>query len=362
MGFERVIGQQHAKDILRQALQSGRLAHAYLFIGPEGVGKEALAMEFAKALLCTGREDPPCLQCLNCRRVEQLQHPDLMFLFPAAKEADPDQLRKVLDSFAAQPYRRQRLSAVTISIERIREVRRWAALKPLEGRQVVVIGEADRIKAEAANALLKLLEEPPAELYFLLTSSQPEALLPTIVSRCQQIRLHPLSEKEIETALIEREGMDEERARLLSRISQGSYRRALEWADEDFGRLRDDVLDLLRASLRTHKARLETVEKLAQQYERRELADLLALVMIWFRDAQLLQLFAGDAERFVVNLDRLEQLKRFVDAFETIDYDRIFEYIETSIQMIERSVYQQLVLLVLLSRMRAAVKLKGRSI
>ncbi len=359
MSFDRVIGQQRAKAVLIRALRQRRIAHAYLFTGPDGVGKEALAVEFAKALLCTAEDDRPCDECSSCRRVAAFQHPDFSFLFPAPANPNPEEARAVIDSFIRHPYLRKRLHAQTISIDHIRELRRRASLKSMEGRQAAVIVEAEKMAAEAANALLKLLEEPPDGVYLILTSSQADALLPTIVSRCQTIRLAPLSDAEIEWALVEREGADAESARPAARISQGSYRRALEWSSELFAPLRDELLDFLRAALfRGPKTQVETTEELTAKYDKKALQNFLGVMMIWFRDAMMLQ-SAEEPERTIVNVDRLGKLREFVAAFEAIEFDRALQHIETSVQLIDRNIHPQLVLLTLMTRLRGCIQRKG---
>lgn len=364
MSFSSIIGQQRAKDILRRALEHRRPAHAYLFSGPEGVGKEALAVEFAKALLCHSEDERPCDECVNCRRVASFQHPDFVFIFPSEKELSIQDERAVLESVIQNPYTRQRSTkaAPQIHIEKIRDLRRIANLKPLEGRQVFIIAEADKMNNSASNALLKLLEEPPPTLTLLLTSSQTNALLPTIISRCQEIRLGPLTDNEIEWALVERAGMEPARAQLLARVSQGSYRRALEWADEDFAGRREDVLTFLRAVLRDPYTQIELIESLTPPSEKKRVKEMLILMLMWFRDVMILHDRTGADERHLVNIDYYNTLVKFVTAFESIDFDAAFAQIEQSIQMIDRNIQIQLVLIVLMNRLTRLMKLKGRTV
>jgi DNA polymerase III subunit delta' len=361
MSFNDIIGQHRAKSILRRALDHQRAAHAYLFTGTDGVGKEALAIEFAKALLCKSEDERPCDNCAVCSRVSHFQHPDFTFLFPSSAKTVAE-TRAVLDSVTAHPYKRRRpWAAPTISIDQIRELRRSAILKPLEGRQVAVIAEADKMTIPATNALLKLLEEPPDTLFLILTASQANSLLPTILSRCQEIRLGPLPDNEIEWALVEKEGMAPERAQLLARISQGSYSRALEWADESFNERREQAVDFLRFCLKDAKSQIELVESFAQGNDKKFVKDILSLVLMWFRDALILQGQSADGHKHLVNIDNFETLEKFVSAFESIDFDAAFSEIEQSIQMIERNIHLQLVLIVLMIKLKNSMKLKGRT-
>jgi DNA polymerase III subunit delta' len=361
MSFNTIIGQHRAKGILCRALDHQRVAHAYLFTGPDGVGKEALAVEFAKALLCKSQDERPCDDCTVCSRISHFQHPDFTFLFPSSSKTVADE-RAVLDSVTAHPYRRRRpWAAPTISIEQIRELRRSAILKPLEGRQVAIIAEADKMTIPATNALLKLLEEPPDTLFLILTASQANSLLPTILSRCQEIRLGPLPDNEIERALVEREGMAPERAQLLARISQGSYSRALEWAEESFNERREQAVDFLRCCFKDAKSQIELVESFAQGNDKKLVKDVLSLLLMWFRDALILHGRSADGQKYLVNIDNLETLKKFVSAFESVDFDAAFLEIEQSIQMIERNIHLQLILIVLMIKLKNSMKLKGHN-
>jgi DNA polymerase III subunit delta' len=361
MSFNDIIGQHRAKSILRRALEHQRVAHAYLFTGPDGVGKEALAIEFAKALLCKSEDERPCGDCAVCSRVSHFQHPDFTFLFPSSAKTVAEE-RAVLDSVTVHPYKRRRpWAAPTISIDQIRELRRSAILKPLEGRQVAVIAEADKMTIPATNALLKLLEEPPDTLFLILTASQANSLLPTILSRCQEIRLGPLPDNEIEWALVEKEGMAPERARLLARISQGSYSRALEWAEESFSERREQAVDFLRCCLKDAKSQIELVESFAQGNDKKFVKDILSLVLMWFRDALILHGRSAEGQKHLVNIDNFETLEKFVGAFESIDFDEVFQQIESSIQMIERNIHLQLILIVLMIKLKNNMKLKGRT-
>ena len=361
MSFSTVIGQHRAKGILSKAIENDRVPHAYLFNGPVGVGKEALAIEFAKALFCTGAGEKPCDECSSCRRIHSFQHPDFMFVFPSSAK-NVDEVRAILDTVMENPYARQQPWAVpTIGIEQIREIRHTATLKPLEGKRVVIIAEADRMTIPAANSILKILEEPPETMHLILTASRVNGMLPTILSRCQEIRFGPLPDNKVEWALVEKQ-IEPERAKLISRISQGSYSRALEWLDESFNERRDSAVEFLRFCLKDPQSQIELVETLLRQYDKKVIKDILSLTLMWFRDALMLMEQGEQAERHLVNVDQLETLKKFVGAFESIDFQTAFAEIENSISMIERSIQMNLILIVLMTKLRDVLKLKGRKI
>ena len=352
------IGQDRPKQILSRALLSNRVPHAYLFSGPHGVGKEALAIEFTKALFCTSQEKRPCNICSNCTRIARFQHPDFMFLFPMTGD-DIEEQNKVLQSVATNPYaRKQPWAAPLISIDAVRQLRKTSKLKPLEGKRMVVIAQADKMNIQAANAILKILEEPPDSMHLVLTTSQPSKLLPTILSRCQEIRLGPLRAENIESALVEREGLKGEEARLLSLAAQGSYGRALEWKDEGFHEKRETALDILRTCLKPRKIQFDMINDLLQKYDKGTIRKILTWLIFWYRDSQV-AFILGDqavASERIVNADLFDTLRKFNATFETIDHEKSILEIERSIDMLERNIQIQLVLIVLFQRLGRAMK------
>lgn len=361
MSFAQIIGQHRPKEILTRALETGRIPHAYLFAGPPGVGKEALAIEMAKAIYCSGEGPRPCDQCGGCHRAGHFIHPDLLFLFPMPKTATVEEERAVLDSLVRDPYLRlQPWAAPTIGIERIRELRRVSSLKPLEKHRVVIIAEADKMTPEAANALLKILEEPPAEMQMILTTARDNALLPTIISRCQRIDFSLLTTDEVAAALQERRSTVPETAQLLARIAQGNYRHAVELLEENLQERRSLVIEGLRICLKDDTARIEWAEQVLEALDKRELRDFFSLMLIWFRDVLLLHSGSGAAiSEQLVNIDQQEVLVKFAGAFAEIRFDAIFADLEKSIEMLDRNVHPTLILVVLLSQLNQNLILKG---
>jgi len=332
MSFDDVIGQHHAKGILQRALEHNRVPHAYLFTGSEGIGKEATALEFAKA--------------------------DFTFIFPSSAKSIEEE-RAVLDSMMENPYKRKKpWASPTIGIEQIRELRRQANIMPLEGRRLVLIAEADKMTIPAANSLLKLLEEPPDTMHLILTAAKVNSMLPTILSRCQEIRFGPLTDNELERTLVEKIKVQPERARLLARMSQGNFTRALEWMDESFGQSREAAISFLRTCLKNPMAQVELVEEMVKKYDKKQIRDVLMLMLVWFRDALLLS--EGETEQRLVNIDQLEILQKFLGAFETIDFYAAGAEVEKSMAMIDRNIQINLILMVLMIKLQHVMKLKGR--
>ncbi|MBC7186672.1 MAG: DNA polymerase III subunit delta' [Calditrichaeota bacterium] len=363
MAFAQVIGQEGAKRVLRRALEHGRLAHAYLFFGPEGVGKEATALALAQAILCEKQGSYGCGECASCRKVTTLTHPDVRFVFPAPRELDADREREILDSVVQEPYARLRPWAnPVISIERIRAIRHDSSLKSFEGRgRVVILAEADAMTAEAANALLKLLEEPPPATTLILTTTMVQGLLPTIVSRCQQVRFALLSAQEIEAALIQRRQVPAEQARLIAGMANGSYRRAIEWLEQDVNQRRDEAIELLRTAIRADHDHVLQAEQLRALGDRAMVKEYLRLLLSIFHDALVLTAAGpeSDNRRMLINFDRCDWLQKFVGAFEQIDFEQAIGAVEESIARIDRNLELSLVLIVLFQRLRAALRRKS---
>jgi len=277
-----IVGHEHAIDLLRRTLAAQQVRHAYLFTGPEHIGKTLLALRFAQTLLCTGGLDPavapqvPCNTCLSCRKVMHGNHPDLHII-----TRSPDKQ--------------------FILIEQIRALQSDSARKTLEGRRnIFIIEGAHEMNLQAANCLLKTLEEPESDVILLLTAPDPGLLLPTILSRVQQITLHLLTSTQIKSALERQWGVDQDEATLIAALAAGRMGWAVQAVQDE------DLLTERKAQLET-LAKLPTVGKV-QRFEiaQRLSADpektrtVLELWLLWWRD---MVLAAHNCIDLTVNVD-----------------------------------------------------------
>ncbi len=245
--FKLVVGQKIPKEILKKTLENEKLASAYLFYGPEGLGKWALALELAKVLNCEDKDFIPCQNCSSCLKISKLSHPDVILVFPIpSTKKEEENLRqkylakfreeKIKEPYAAVEFEKNPL----ISKDRMNELKTEVSRRPFEAKKkVVIINQAEKMMTESFNSFLKVLEEPPAYVHFILATSQPERLLPTVLSRCQKIRFTPIQTDLIAEELKKRLNLDEEKAMTYAQLSDGSLGYALSLASGKWDNLRE---------------------------------------------------------------------------------------------------------------------------
>ncbi len=367
--WDQIIGQERTKNLLRSAIERGRVAHAYLFYGEEGAGMDATAIEFARVLNCERGGADACGACASCKRFGNLQHPNLRLVFalPRGKSerndeppinalTDPevkliqDQLRQK----AQNPYHRIEVPRGNeIRINSIRELRREASLSAFAaGWKVFIILEAERMNDEASNALLKTLEEPTPKTVLILTTSKRERLLPTILSRCQPVKFDSLSSEDIRDALVARHSVSVEKAQLSATLANGSFSRAIALLEADVSESRDAVVEFVRNALGNRASKLfEQIEELAATFDRPAMERWLSLMLVWFRDAEAIRLTASNG---IVNVDQLEPLQGFVKNFPNADHTRMISSVEEAIALVGRNVYLPLALANLAYRLKEA--------
>jgi DNA polymerase-3 subunit delta' len=278
------VGQPLALRLLRQAVAADKVAHAYLFVGPEGVGKRTVALELAKTLNCLAPSaDGACDTCASCHKITAVPvtHPDVRVIAPEGRFIKTDQIRELQEEMYARPS---------------------------EGRRrVAIIDGADKMNAEAGNRILKLLEEPPAYAVLILVSSNLSGVLPTLISRCQVVNFPPLSPEDVATALRSQAGLDAQQAKVFASLSGGSIGRAAALAhDEGVAARRDQSCELLRQLASLDDLALMGQAELLEK-EREHLDDWLELLTAWVRDG--LVVAQTGSTQLVINADRLDAVK-----------------------------------------------------
>lgn len=364
MSWDFPVGQNRVRMLLENSMRRHRLAHAYLFHGPKGVGKDAMAVFLALTLNCRKGKTGGCGECPSCIQILQLNYPHVHFVVPAPTRPrgikEPDYLQTIREGmlqWIGHPHTEmvfpsEMNTLPVIGIEQIRLLKTGVVLRVQEGlTRVIVISRADRMTDSAANSLLKLLEEPPERTVLVLTSHQPGMLLETIVSRCQKIRFHLLPEKEIYTALRERWNVVEDRARLLARMSGGSVQRALQLNNETFLAQRQEAVRFLEtALLGSEMDRIELTEKTAQKGEKAQVQEMLHLLIIWLRD---LGHWQSGSFRLIMNIDQEDILTRWSGKWPGGKIDKSVVHVEQAIDLIEKNVYLPLVLMTLSNQLKA---------
>lgn len=291
-----IVGHQLAVSHLSQAVEQQQVAHAYLFHGPDQIGKKTIAQTFAQALLCTNSDLRPCNACRACNLVQANHHPDFVLLDLAWQAENLPEKSK----------------AKSISIDAVRAISRDLTRRPLEGAwKILMVPRVDELTIAASNGFLKTLEEPPSFVVILLTTHDLQLVLPTIRSRCQPISLFPLPLQKVEEALINK-GLSDKQAQLIAKLSGGRIGWALSAAqDSTLLQKRTDILNNLQKALKSNRA-----ERLLQALPLSKENDLevIRLWVGWWRDLLLIQNNAADV---MTNIDQQEILKEAANHYST---------------------------------------------
>ena len=322
-----IIGHAHAIDILRRTLAAQQVRHAYLFTGPQQIGKTLLAHRFAQTLLCTGGEDPtiapqePCNSCLSCRKVLHDNHPDIHVI---SKPADKQ----------------------FISIEQIRVLQSDSARRTLEGRRnIFIIENAHEMNIQAANCLLKTLEEPEPDVVLLLTVPDAGLLLSTILSRIQLITMQLLTSMQIKNALLQEWDVKPKEAELVAALAAGRMGWAVQAVEnEELLTQRKAQLDLLTKLPSAGRVqRFDLVQRISGDSEK--VQSLLELWLLWWRD---MVLAANTCLDLTVNVDMRPLLQTQAAKIGTAESERMVRAILHTMEAIAQNVNPRVALEVLM--------------
>ncbi|MFH1662832.1 MAG: DNA polymerase III subunit delta' C-terminal domain-containing protein [Chloroflexota bacterium] len=328
----QVIGQPRAVSLLQRSLEKGSLAHAYLFVGLPHVGKMTLAVNLAQALNCQVNE-PPCLECSSCQKIDHGKHADVQII-----------------SLTGTSEKNENKSKTEIGIEKIRQIQHSASLPPCEGiYKVFIISEADYLSIEAANCLLKTLEEPFGRVLFILLAKDINSIPDTVISRCQKLELMPLSADEVENELINRRGIEAQKARVLSRLCRGCIGWAISASRdgellEHYCEDRDKILDIIYNS---YEERFGYAERLARQFnQKRETT--MEVLNLWIDLWRDLLLAKTGLNEYIINTDIEEKLTQLAGGISIIDIRSFIKKIQEATQNLRRNVNPRLAIEVLM--------------
>jgi DNA polymerase-3 subunit delta' len=354
MKFDRVFGQNRVKRILSASIRRERLAHAHLFYGQGGVGKDALVIDLALGLNCSQKHGIGCGVCPSCNGILRLESAVFHLTLPLPARQKPMNEKTYLEIIRERALNRMKnpYSKVTytpeistlsvIGIDQIREIKRKVHLRIGSGKKrIFLISHADRMTPAASNTLLKLLEEPPRGTFIFLTTSYPGHMLDTIVSRCQVMRFSPLLDSEIEYALVNRFDIQEKKAQFFSRMSCGSLQVALTMAEKDYESDRNGVVDFLEKALDEDDTKnMNAVEELLKKRDKIEVKELLRILQAWIRD--LLCIKFG-LKQGVMNIDKIKSLEEFIKKCPDFNLETAMFSLDQAIDFIEKNVYLNLI-------------------
>jgi len=327
MSFKTIKGQDKPIGLLKNYLEQNHLASSYLFVGPEGAGKGLVARTLAKVVNCQEEEADSCDSCISCSKIERNQHPDI-HIFGSAASDDLAQ-------------------SEAIKIDEIRALQKEISLRPYEGKKkVFIIDNAHNLSAEAANALLKILEEPPKRSLIILVTAKPEFLFKTIISRCAILKFSALPRNKLEAVLKDDYKLPLEQAHFLAFYAEGRLGFALRLKDSNIFRDKNKIIDGLIAPEKPIPESLLLKEK-------EDLRLYLNLTATWLRDLYLVK--TGCPHTELINFDRRDELLKSMHRYTFGELDESLNHIFNSLLYLEQKVNMKLVL----SCLRNSLKRQG---
>lgn len=311
-GFQDIIGQAQIKEHLRNALSTGKVSHAYIINGEKSSGKEFIARVFAMALQCEGEGEKPCQECSSCKKALSGNHPDIVRVV----HEKPN----------------------TISVDDIREqVNADVAVKPYgSAHKVYIINEAEKMTAQAQNALLKTLEEPPEYVVILLLTSNVNSLLPTILSRSVALNMKPVPDELVKQYLCGQLHVPDYQAEVCAAFARGNIGKAKALASsEDFENVKAEALSLLKYIREMELNEMIAAIKKITEYKL-EISDYLDIIAIWYRDVLLFKA-TNDVNQLVFR-EEIQSLRRTAQHSSYEGIENIIEALEKAKRRLDANV------------------------
>lgn len=314
--FKDIVGQEHLKEHLQNAIRLNKVSHAYIINGERNAGKEFIAKTFAMALQCENKHEEgeiePCEECHSCKQAMSSNHPDIIFI----THEKPN----------------------TIGVDDIRsQINSDVAIKPYSGpKKIYIINEGEKMTVQAQNALLKTLEEPPEYAVILILTSNVNTLLPTILSRCVLLHMRPVKDHQIKTFLMENMQIPDYKADICVAFARGNVGKARLLAkSEEFDKVKDEALTLLKSINDMEMNEIVEAIKKINEYKF-EVADYLDILAIWYRDALLFKA-THDANHLIFR-EEIQYIRKVADKSTYEGIEKIIDAMEKSKQRLSANV------------------------
>lgn len=313
MDYNQILGHEKQIQSLKNSVKNKTISHSYIFEGEKGLGKRNIALAFSKTLLCREGQAEPCNKCISCTKFDTGNHPDFEMLSPVKGLISKKEVERLIRGLATKPFE--------------------------SSRKVFIIDESDTMRSDSQNALLKTLEEPPGFINIILIITNSNKLLPTIQSRCQNIKFYSIDKSKIIDLLVRDYNISQEKAEFIGSFTKGSLERAIELgSSEGFFKLREEIICIIDSLLKGDKTKaISSMDFFNENKE--EIEEILDIAIYWFRDL-LIYKEIGET-RLLTNKDKIELLSS--QSFVTLDkINDIIYKIEDTKTNIQRNVNFQL--------------------
>ncbi|MEA3499855.1 MAG: hypothetical protein U9R41_02380 [Candidatus Marinimicrobia bacterium] len=358
-----LIGQEKIYSKLTKFIEREMVSTGYLFAGPPGSGKISMALNFAAALNCEDpKENLACGECNSCKKIKQINHPNLQIIFATIrgknpKDDDPlaglsneefEEYQDIINNLKENPYSSLKMQgAKQILISNIRKIKKDLLYSKIEfGWRVIIINLAEQLGIEAFNSILKILEEPPSQTVFVLTTEKLSIIPSTIRSRCQVIKFNPIPEEKIAEYLNEKD-IDDSAKNRIARLSNGNMRKVKELMTRDFSEEDAKVLNFWRlmmgSKIGNKPSTMIDLTELVNEYSKlaktdyNEFINKLQLILFWLRDAQIIA--AEGSDELLINSYLLNELTKFANYYQKFSYEKIINLVEETIEFSSKNVY-----------------------
>jgi DNA polymerase III subunit delta' len=372
--WDSIIGQERVIKILKNVYSNNKIAHSYIFSGKEGVGKDAVAIEFAKLINCDSKINgtDACNKCIPCRQINSLNSIHFKFItaLPTGKkELSEDE--NILSSLKAEDrenylleiekkssdnyYKINIPNANDIRIDSIRQIRKEIYLTGEKGKKkIFVLSNADRMNTQSSNAFLKILEDPPGDSLIILTTSRINSLLPTITGRCQIISFDAINKDNLAKFLMHiKENLSLEEAEFYANIADGSISKCRNIIDSYYLELREMSINLLASLLSKSYIELgKIISNVVAYKDKEKVRQFLFMLIYWFRDISSIN--CGEMKN-IINVDKIERLVKFDKRFSSDNY-KIINLIEDAIRDIDMNINLELLIYNLVYKIKYLIK------